>query len=172
MVRYVTIGTAIAIACSACAPALPLREASHVHVQQLRHGYVLVSDDDGREIPERDFARMYKARTGSTEIDWTDHPHLAMTVAGLMMGGASSAVSLIATGAAVGDARGHQSSETPMIYAGFFGATAAIALVCTLLHAVRGSPEDHDLPRDRAETLVERYNTALGQHASGGSVSP
>ena len=145
-----------------CAPELPPPESSTVQLHRMRRGgYTIVSDDDGREIPEREFARMYRARTGSTEMDWTDHPHVALTVMGTMLGGACALVAGTGTVIAIEDLEAHRPADGSALAAGFFGALAVAVRVPTIPHAEAGSPEEHDLSRDHAETLVNRYNITV-----------
>ncbi len=141
---------AVAILALGCAP--PPRDARSVRLERAsRHGYAFVSEDDGHRIAERDFAHMYLARTGSHELDSTDHPQSTRTILGLTGAG------MFATAATITAAAGAPGTKPVAIS---FGVTAAVALLCVVLDAAEGSPWEHDLSRERAEELVHRYNAA------------
>ncbi len=120
-----------------------------------RGGYRIVRDDDDAAIAERDFARMYKARTGSSEIDSTDHPHVTSTIVGVVAGTISlGAGALLGARTLPGCDHCTGNAIGPAVLAG----AGLIALVATILHAAAGSPEEHDIPRERAEAIVRAYN--------------
>lgn len=136
--RHLLLVAVVAIlACAGCGTLGPTREAATVHVQNSRRGgYSLVSDDDHETISEREFARMYKARTNSSELDATDHPHVKLTIVGLV----ASSVAFAFAGLTLADC--------PRCTGDIVGTS----LLGT------ASPEEHDVPRGRAAVLVDQYN--------------
>ena len=117
---------------------------------------LIVSDDDQKAIPERDFARMYKARTGSFELDPVDRPHVALTVVGMVVSGAALGVA----GLEANQARHEHGFGGAAFGAAFLGTVGLYALAWTIVHAAQGSPEDHDVPRTRARVLANTYNAS------------
>ena len=144
--------------CSGCAGTYG--PVSSVRVERSGKGHYLVVDTaTGRGIPEGEFARLYKARTGSTELDATDHAHVTITVVGGSIAATMLAGSALVGALGIPNCDEQRSQCTAATYL-----TVVLGLVGSLLgaaivrNAIRGSPEEHDVPRDRAMQLVDAYN--------------